>query len=121
MSKWSECSTKCITGTQTREKILNAQNGGMACGPISQDCIIPCNAINDQLQNNYFNYNELDENNKNIFIGLISLLIFILIIILFMWKKKPDNPYMPPMQYNSPMQYNQPMQYNSPMQYNQPM
>jgi len=45
-------------------------------------------------------YNNFDNNYK---LGLICLLIFIFIIIIYMWSKEPVNPYMQPMQ---PMPYN---------------
>jgi hypothetical protein len=42
-------------------------------------------------------YNNFDNNYK---LGLICLLIFIFIIIIYMWNQEPVNPYMQPMPYN---------------------
>jgi hypothetical protein len=111
MTKWSECSNKCTTGKQTRDHIAGPLNGGQPCGPTSQDCKIPCTNIKEQLQNSYFNFYELDQTNKILFIVIVCLII--IIIIIFMLPNNQNNQYNP---YNPYMQYNPQMQYNPRMQ-----
>lgn len=38
LSDWSQCSAICGGGTQTRTIIQEPQNGGLACGPLTQSC-----------------------------------------------------------------------------------
>lgn len=78
MDKWSECSQTCKEGTQTRKKITGPFNGGAPCGPTSQTCNIPCTSLKKQLENKYFNFNKLDNNNKIIFIAVVCIIIFII-------------------------------------------
>lgn len=80
MSDWSPCSKKCSEGIQIREKILDPINGGKVCGPIIQTCKIPCTTLEEQIKNTYFNYNDLNKNNKIIFIVII-IIIFIIILL----------------------------------------
>jgi hypothetical protein len=80
MEDWSECSNTCREGTQTRNKILDPINGGELCGPTSQTCKIPCPTLKEQLQNSYFNFNDLYITNK-----IILITVFIIIIIIYIF------------------------------------
>ena len=43
-----------------------------------------CLTLQEQLKNKYFNYNDLNDNNKNIFIGLICSIILLFFFIIYM-------------------------------------
>jgi hypothetical protein len=109
MTKWSECSNKCIAGIETREWVVGPLNGGEPCGPTSRECKIQCTTIKDQLLNSYFNFNDLDQTNKIILIVIVILIIIILII--FMLPNNQNNPQMQ-MPYSPQMQ----MPYSPQMQ-----
>lgn len=79
MSEWSKCSNICNKGIQTREIIKDTSNN--TCGVKYQDCLIKCPTILDQYKNKYYKFEELDNNNKGIFIGLIILILFIIFIL----------------------------------------
>ena len=54
-------------------------------GTTTKDCKkTKCVTLEEQIKNKYFNYNDLNDNNKNIFVGLICLLIFLLFFIIYM-------------------------------------
>ncbi len=82
MSDWTKCSNMCINGEQTRNIITKPQNNGKSCGPIKQTCLITCTTLIDQVKNNYFNFNELDMQNK-VAVFVIGLLIVIFVVIFF--------------------------------------
>jgi hypothetical protein len=82
MSDWTKCSNMCINGEQTRNIIIKPQNNGKSCGPIKQTCLITCTTLIDQVKNNYFNFNELDMQNK-VAVFVIGLLIVIFVVIFF--------------------------------------
>ena len=79
MSDWSQCSEICKPGTQTRKIILEAQNNGKPCGPLIQSCLINCKSLSDQFKNNYYNFFDLDDNNKLILLVVIGLVIYLIL------------------------------------------
>lgn len=83
MSEWSECSKKCSKGLQTREKIEEPLNGGEPCGLLEQSCKIPCASLKEQLQNSYFNFNDLDKINKILFIVVIGAIVMMIFFYIF--------------------------------------
>jgi hypothetical protein len=78
MSAWSDCSQKCGEGTQTREVIADPHNGGQPCGPLVQKCSSSCKTLQEQLKNRYFNFNDLDKNNKILLIVIVVIIIIII-------------------------------------------
>ena len=54
-------------------------------GTTTKDCKkTKCVTLEEQIKSKYFNYDDLNDNNKNIFVRLICLLIFLLFFIIYM-------------------------------------
>ena len=76
--------TLCSIDISGGENIIQSENV-----TIKNDCIkdckkTRCDTLQDQIKSSYFDYDDLNDNNKYIFVALICLIIFLLIFI-FYW------------------------------------
>jgi len=88
-----EISNNCGPGSASNDPLAGGTGGTIQSGkPIEtssatgiKDCKkTKCDTLQDQLKSSYFNYDDLNDNNKHIFIALICLIIFLLFFIIYM-------------------------------------
>jgi hypothetical protein len=73
------------TTTSTSTPTTTSTSTATTTGTTIKDCKkTKCDKLQDQLKSSYFNYDDLNDDNKHIFIALICLIIFLLFFIIYM-------------------------------------